>query len=159
MGFGLKGGKFSSGATGKFFLGASNSFAIEANLTVKKNFHTGMSTVFLEMQKPFFNNLLQIPLDYIVGVGAHSAFYKAGYYKIRDGQADRYYGSGVSVGVDAKVGLEYTWNFFPLTTSIEACPMMDLINRGPEKLELAFTVRYIMGATAGTGRKFGGTRR
>ena len=159
MGFGIKGGKFSSGASGKMFLGASNALAIELNLTVKKNFGTGMGTVFLDWQRPFFNNLLQIPLDYMVGVGVHTAIYKPGYYKLKDGTADRYTSTGVSMGIDAKVGLEYTWSIFPITTSIEACPMLDLINPGPEKVELAVAVRYIIGSTPGTGRKFGGNRR
>ena len=159
MGFGVKAGKFSSGATGKFFMGSSNALAFEANLTVKKNFGTGMGTFFLEWQKPFFNRLLQIPLDYMVGLGAHTAVYKAGYYKIRDGNKDAYYDTGISMGLDAKVGLEYTWTIAPLTTSIEACPMIDIINRGPEVLEIAVTLRYIIGSTPGQGRKFGGRHR
>jgi hypothetical protein len=152
MGMGVKVGKFSSGASGKFFFGSSNSVALEANLTVKKNFGTGMATVFLEYQKPFFNSLLQIPLDYFVAAGTHTAVYKPGYYKIRDGNKDTYFDSGISWGLDAKIGLEYPWPIAPITTSIEASPMIDIVNRGPERLEIAFAIRYVIGRTAGTGR-------
>jgi hypothetical protein len=117
-----------------------------------------MATVFLEYQKPFFNKILQIPLDYFVGAGTHTAIYKAGYYKIRDGGKDAYYSNGVSWGLDLKIGLEYPWAILPITTSIEACPMIDIVNRGPEQLEIAFAIRYIIGSTPGQGRGLRGRR-
>ena len=145
---GVKGGKFSSGLTGKLFFGTTNSQAIELNLTVKKNFGTFMTTAFYEHQRPFFYSLLRIPLDYIWGGGAHIAYYKPGYYKIRDGGKDAYYGEGISAGVDLKLGLEHPFSFAPITLSIEACPIIDLINRGPEVIELGIAARYTMGSVS-----------
>ena len=139
---GVKAGKFSSGLSGKYFFQTTNSTALEANLTFKKNFGTAMVTIFLDKHFPLKNSQLQIPVDCILGVGVHAAYYKEGYYKIRDKQIDRYYGEGVSMGVDAKVGLEHPFSFMPLTIGIEACPFYDLVNPGPEVLELAVLLRY-----------------
>lgn len=142
---GIKLGKFSSGVSGKMFFGTTNANAIEMNVTMKKNFNTVMSTVFYEHQKPFFYSALRVNLDYIWGVGVHAAYYKPGYYKIRNGGKDAYYGEGVSAGIDFKLGLEHIVSFFPVTIAIEACPMIDLINRGPEHIELALSLRYTVG--------------
>lgn len=147
---GVKGGKFSSGFTGKLFFGATNRHALEVNLTVKKNFGTFMSTTFYEHQRPFFYSLLRVPLDYIWGVGAHVAYYRPGYYKLKDSDRikDTYNSSGISAGIDFKLGLEHPFSFAPVTLSIEACPMIDLVNRGPEVIELAIAARYTMGAVS-----------
>ncbi len=147
MSLGIKGGKFSSGLSGKYFFGNTNSNAIEANVTVKKNFGTLMTTFFYVHQRPFFNKILQIPLDYFVGAGLHGAFYKEGYYRVKNGEKDAYYGSGISIGVDALVGLEYPLSVAPLTISIEAAPFFDLVNPGPEHVEIAFALRYALGGT------------
>ena len=143
LGVGVKVGKFSSGVSGKYFIGVDNSTAIEASLTVKKNFGTGLLTGFYIKQIPFFNHSLKIPLDIYFGAGAHVATYKEGYYRIRNGEKDSYYGRGISMGVDAVVGLEYVPAKWPVSFSVEAIPMLDLVNRGPEKVELAMAVRLL----------------
>ncbi len=143
LGVGVKLGKFSSGITGKYFIGTDNSKAIEASLTVKKNFGTGLLTGFYIKQIPFFNSSLKIPLDIYFGAGAHIATYKEGYYRIRNGAKDSYYGSGISMGVDAVLGLEYVPARWPISFSLEAIPMLDLVNPGPEKIELAMAVRLL----------------
>lgn len=145
---GIKFGKFSSGLSGKLFFGTNNANAIEMNLTMKKNFGTIMSTVFYERQQPVFNSSLRIPLDYIWGAGAHIAYYQPGYYKVRKGDKDEYYDEGVSMGIDFKLGLEHLFSFVPITVAIEACPMIDLVNPGPEHIEIAISFRYVIGSVS-----------
>lgn len=140
--FGIRAGKFSSGITTKYFFQTTNSTAIEANLTFKKNFGTAMVTLYLEKHYPLRNSQLQIPVDIILGGGIHAAYYKEGYYRIKDGYKDQYYGEGVTLGVDGKLGLEHPFSFMPFTIGIEACPFLDLVNPGPEILELAVNLRY-----------------
>ena len=72
--FGVRAGKFSSGITTKYFFQTTNSTAIEANLTFKKNFGTAMFTLYLEKHYPLRNSQLQIPIDIILGGGAHAAY-------------------------------------------------------------------------------------
>ena len=139
---GVKAGKFSSGVSGKYFFQTTNSTALEANLTFKKNFGTAMVTLFLDKHFPLRNSQLQIPIDCILGAGIHAAYYKPGYYRIKDGGKDAYYNEGVTLGIDAKLGLEHPFSFMPLTVGIEACPFLDLVNPGPEYLELAVVLRY-----------------
>jgi hypothetical protein len=142
-GLGIKIGKFSSGASGKYFFSTSNAIALEGNLTVKKNFGTAMTTFFIERQAPIFSPWLHIPLDYIVGAGTHLAFYKSGYYKIRNGEKDAYYGNGLSAGLDLMVGIEYPIWFAPMVFSLELNPMIDIIHPGPEKVEIAASLKYV----------------
>lgn len=139
---GLKAGKFSSGVTGKYFFQTTNSTAIEGNLTFKKNFGTAMITLFLDKHYQLRNSQLQIPLDVILGAGVHAAYYKPGYYRIKNGGMEAYYDEGVTLGIDAKLGIEHPFSFMPFTIGIEACPFLDLVNPGPEYLELAVTFRY-----------------
>ncbi|MGI8893333.1 MAG: hypothetical protein ACR2GN_07710 [Bacteroidia bacterium] len=139
---GAKVGKFSSGISGKYFFQTTNSTAIEGNLTFKKNFGTSMITLYLDKHFQLRNSQLQIPLDCILGVGVHAAYYKPGYYRIKDGGKDAYYNEGITLGIDAKLGLEHPFSFMPLTIGIEASPFLDLVNPGPEYLELAAVLRY-----------------
>jgi hypothetical protein len=139
---GVKAGKFSSGVSGKYFFQTTNSTAIEGNLTFKKNFGTAMVTLFLDKHFQLRNSQLQIPLDCILGAGVHAAYYKPGYYRIKDGGMDAYYDEGVTLGIDAKLGLEHPFSFMPLTIGIEANPFLDIINPGPEFIELAVVLRY-----------------
>jgi hypothetical protein len=139
---GVKAGKFSSGVSGKYFFQTTNSTAIEGNLTFKKNFGTAMVTLFLDKHFQLRNSQMQIPLDCILGAGVHAAYYKPGYYRIKDGGMDAYYDEGVTLGIDAKLGLEHPFSFMPLTIGIEAIPFLDIINPGPEFMELAVVLRY-----------------
>lgn len=139
---GARVGKFSSGITTKYFFQTTNSTAIETNLTFKRNFGTALVTLYLEKHYPLRNSQLQIPIDIILGGGVHAAYYKEGYYRIKDGNKDQYYGEGVTLGVDGKLGLEHPFSFMPFTIGIEACPFLDLVNPGPEILELAVNLRY-----------------
>ena len=140
---GIKVGKFSSGITAKRFFSSTNSLAMEGNLTMKKNFGTALATIFLEKQFSLRDSDLKIPLDLILGGGVQTAFYKEGYYKIRNSEINRYYNSGVSMGIDGKVALEHAFSFAPLTFGIEAVPFFEFINPGPENLELAMRLCYV----------------
>ncbi len=142
--FGVKIGKFASGVTFKQFFGASASDGLEANLTVKKNFGTAMITALYQKQGPIRNRILQAPIDWNYGAGIHVAMYKAGYYRIRNGEKDTYYGSGMSAGIDLRFGLEHPFANAPLTLGLELNPFYDIINPGPEWLELALSLRFML---------------
>ncbi len=139
---GIKAGKFSSGLSARYFFDTSSSIGLEGNLTFKKNFGTALATVFVERQTGLRNRILQAPIDFIYGVGAHVAMYKEGYYRIRNGEKDQYYGKGMSIGLDAIVGLEHPFSFAPLTVGIEVNPFYDIVNPGPEFVDIAVSVRY-----------------
>lgn len=141
---GVKVGKFASGVTFKQFFGSSASDGLEANLTVKKNFGTAMLTTMYQKQGPIRNRILQAPIDWNYGAGLHIAMYKAGYYRIRNGEKDAYYGSGMSAGIDVKFGLEHPFANAPLTFGVEINPFYDIINPGPEWLELSASLRFML---------------
>ncbi|MBK5285146.1 MAG: hypothetical protein JJE25_07055 [Bacteroidia bacterium] len=143
---GLRGGKFTSGITMKYFFYPDNATGIELILGHTKIAKGGwMVTGFYEHQFPFHIPILQLPLDFIGGIGAHIGYYPTRYYKIVEGNADYYSDNCVAVGVDVLIALEYqvpvVW--LPFAVGIEAQPFFEFVNHGPEFLDFAITLKYV----------------
>jgi len=143
---GLRGGKFTSGLTMKYFFNADNATAIELILGRTKIAKGGwMATVFYEHQVPFHIPILQLPLDFIGGVGGHVGYYPRRYYKIVEGNAVFYNDNCIAIGADVLVAVEYqvpiVW--LPLAVGIEAQPFLEFVNKGPEFLDIAVTLKYV----------------
>src|SRR5258707_15675781 len=95
---GLRGGKFTSGVTMKYFFDADNATAVELVLGRTKIAKGGwMATGFYEHQVPIHIPILQLPLDFIGGFGAHVGYYPKRYYKIVEGRADYYSNNCIAV--------------------------------------------------------------
>ena len=145
-GVGVRLGKFASGVSFKYFFDANNASAIELIAAKTKTAKGGyVVTGLYECQTPITMPILQLPLDFIAGVGAHVGYYPKRYYKIVEGSAVYYNDNCVAVGIDALIALEYdvplVW--LPFAVGIEAQPFLELVNRGPEFLDFAVTLKYV----------------
>src|SRR5260221_14302323 len=86
---GARAGKFGSGLTMKYFFFADNASGFELMILRSKIANSGWAIVpFYEHQLPFRIPLIQLPLDFIAGIGMHVAYYPSKYYKIVNGNAD-----------------------------------------------------------------------
>lgn len=112
------------GAYGEFRVGGSNHDFILQGL-FEKNY---------EIQSGF---------EWYWGVGGHVGFwnygYNNGYYNKHNG---KYYDSGAYVGVDAVLGLEYTFTEIPLNLAIDFGPSANLAPVGYVYFWGGFAVRY-----------------
>ncbi|MBP6335064.1 MAG: hypothetical protein KA444_06280 [Bacteroidia bacterium] len=149
-GIGVRAGKFNTGITSKFFFYAENNTGMqfEAYYT---NIASGGYTfkTFWVKQLPFKIPIIQLPLDFIVGAGAHAGYFpyaEQGYYK-RSGKDAVYYSKSVmSVGVDATIQIEYqVKKIAPITIGIDFVPYYEFINQGPEFVDFGVSVRYVFG--------------
>ncbi|HLG34582.1 MAG TPA: hypothetical protein VI757_06835 [Bacteroidia bacterium] len=143
---GLRGGKFTSGITAKYFFFPDNASGIELMLGRTKIAKGGwLGAAFYEHQFPLRIPILQLPVDFIGGVGVHAGYYPKRYYKIVEGSAVYYNDKCVSFGMDAIIGLEYlvpiVW--LPFAVGIEAQPFVEFVNQGPEHLDFAITLKYV----------------
>lgn len=78
-------------------------------------------------------------LNWYWGVGAHLGAWNEGYNRYLD---DTY--SGVVIGVDGILGLEYTFDEIPLNLSLDILPAIDLVgNTGWGGFNGALSVRYV----------------
>ena len=147
MGIGARAGKFYTGASFKYFFNSTNSTGIQleaayANITVGGYNLKG----FILKQLPFKVPIIQLPLDFVYGVGLHAAYfpYEAqGYYKKVDGNAIYYDKDVVSMGVDATIQIEYKIPRVPFTLTIDVVPFYEFVNRGPEIIDFGVSVRYV----------------
>jgi opacity protein-like surface antigen len=127
---GLRGGD-PSGITFKTFINSTNALELIAGTGYWG--HNFAITGFYQWQKPtdWTPNL-----DWFVGPGAHIGFWND-YY--RDD-----YGTGILLGVDGIIGLEYTLDDIPLNFSLGIGPAIQLTS-GPGFMYWngGFSVRYI----------------
>jgi hypothetical protein len=143
-GFGVHIGRFASGVSFKYFFDANNANSIEIIAGKTRMANGGYSaTAYYEMQLPINNSMLQIPLDFVFGGGAHGAYYPTGYYYVEDGKAHMYADKTYSVGIDAVLGLEYKVPVAPLTFGVSVTPFYEFINPGPEFIDFSLTIRYV----------------
>lgn len=143
---GVKGAKFGSGITAKYFFWPDNATGLEVVLGHTKIAKGGwFAAAFYENQIPFHIPIIQLPLDLICGIGGHVNYYPHKYYKIVEGKAAYYSDGCVAVGADVLVGVEYVSpiDWLPVAVGIEAQPFIEFINKGPEYLDAAITLRYV----------------
>jgi len=148
-GVGLRAGKFGSGLTMKYFLYPDNATGFELMILKSKIAKGGWwVAAFYERQMPFDFPLIQLPLDFIVGAGAHVGYYPKNYYKIVEGFPDYYADNTIAVGVDLLIALEYLvpLDWLPLAVGIEAQPFLEFVNKGPEFIDFAITLKYVFRA-------------
>ena len=145
---GGRAGKFNTGVTFKYFANTNNAigYQIDAYYT---NIASGGYTAkgFVIKQIPFKLPIVQLPLDFIVGGGAHAGYFPfdpQGYYKRNGDEADYYEKDVVSVGVDATIQIEYqARKVVPLTIGIDATPFFEFLNPGPEWIDFGVSLRYV----------------
>jgi len=119
-------------------------------MSMGMEFHTGITQeafggykakAFYIAQFPLRNSMLQIPVDLVIGAGAHAGYFKEKYYKIVDGEPVYYSDNTFSAGPDAKIELEYNTRKFPLTVSVDCNVFYSLYNPGPEWIDFGVTLR------------------
>jgi hypothetical protein len=143
---GLRGGKFTSGISAKYLFFPDNASGIEIMAGRTKIAKSGwMGAAFYIHQFPLVIPIIQIPLNFIGGAGAHVGYYPKRYYKIVEGYPVYYSDKSVSVGIDALIGLEYeipiVW--LPFAVGVEAQPFVEFVKQGPEHLDFAITLKYV----------------
>lgn len=145
-GIGGRVAKFNSGLTMKYFFRPDNATGVSILIAHSKIADGGwVISPLYEHQIPFHFPLIQLPLDFIAGIGMHIGYYHTKYYKIVDGLPDYYKNNTFTVGVDALVALEYqiAIDWLPLAIGIEAQPFYEFVNRGPEFLDFGATLKYV----------------
>ena len=143
---GLRGAKFNAGISLQYYFSADNATGVELMLGHTKIAKGGWNaTGFFERKVPFHIPILQLPLNFIGGLGGHINYFPERYYKIVEGSAAYYQNNCVAMGVDALVGLEYIVPIksLPFAVGIEANPFYEFVNKGPEYLDIAVTLKYI----------------
>lgn len=143
---GLRGGKFTSGITAKYFFSNDNASGIELMLGKTKIAKGGwLGAAYYVHQFPLLIPILHLPLDFIAGAGVHAGYYPKLYYKIEEGYPVYYSDKSVSIGIDALIGLEYLvpLNWLPVAVGVEAQPFVEFVNQGPEHLDFAITLKYV----------------
>jgi len=122
---GLRGGLY-SGITYKTFL--NDQIAFEGMLTTRyKGVHI---TGIVEFQRP----LLDVrTLYWYYGVGSHIGFY--------DQSISNAYDDYV-IGIDGIIGVEYTFEDYPLNLSLDWNPMINLLGDFPVYNSVGLSVRY-----------------
>lgn len=147
MGIGGRVGKFHSGFSLKYFLNTDNATGLQLE-AMYANIASGGGVVkgFLIKQLPFKIPIIQLPLDFIAGVGAHAGYFPKnvrGYYKTVNGDASYYTNSVVTIGADITVQIEYKIPRVPITFTIDVVPFYEFVNRGPEVVDFGATLRYV----------------
>ena len=145
-GIGYRFAKFNNGLTMKYFFRPDNATGFSVLIAYSKIAEDGwVISPLYENQLPFRIPLIQLPLDFIAGAGIHVGYYPKRYYKIVDGLPDYYKNNTITVGVDVLVALEYQVpiDWLPVAIGIEAQPFYEFVNRGPEFLDFAATLKYV----------------
>ncbi len=119
---GLKFGGYENGFSGKYFLNEGT--ALEGILGIRSK--GVVITGLYELHQTAFN----VPaLKFYYGAGAHLGAVGDGVYK-RYGGDDEYYRSGILLGADGVLGLEYLIPESPIAVSLDLNPRVELA-RGP----------------------------
>jgi len=144
--FGIHAGKFASGVDLKHFFDTRGTTGFELLAAYTDEAYGGYlgRAFFVRQISMRMRSQLQIPLKFIVGLGAHSGFYKDRYYAIKDGKVIMYGDNTFSVGMDAMIGLEFNTRKVPFTLGIDATPFYTFINPGPEWIDFGVNLRYII---------------
>lgn len=143
-GVGIRLGKFSSGITAKYFFDANNAKGLELFAGKTKIARGGyIAKIFYVNQTPCTMPLLQIPLDIVFGGGVHGAYFPKDYYHLIDGELIPYGDKVFCAGIDATLGVEYKVPIAPFTVGVDVNPFLDLLNPGPEYLDLSVAIRYV----------------
>ncbi|WP_345954992.1 hypothetical protein [Mucilaginibacter sp. PAMB04168] len=119
---GLKFGGYENGISGKYFMKPNT--AIEGILGIRS--HGVVLTGLYEIHQTAFD---VAELKFYYGAGAHLGAVGDGYYK-RYGGDDEYYKSGLLLGADGVIGLEYLIPQSPIAISLDLNPRVELA-RGP----------------------------
>ena len=143
-GIGIRLAKFASGVSYKWFFDANNAQGLELIAAKTKTARGGfVFTALYESQTPITMPILHIPLDIVFGGGAHAGYFPEGYYRLRDGELYPYGDKVFTAGIDAIIGLEYRIPVAPITIGADVMPFYDILNRGPEFLDLSLAIRYV----------------
>ncbi len=135
-GVGLRFGGYENGITGKYFINESTAY--EGIL----GFRTGVVvlTGLYEKHAPAFD----VPdLKWYFGVGAHIGGINGERYRRYTGNDDKVYGSGLLLGADAVIGLEWLIPNAPLSLGADLHPRIELAKGPFLDLEPAISIRYI----------------
>jgi len=139
---GIRVGKFMSDINIKHFYNGNRFTGMEFHTGITQEAFGGYKAkAFYIAQFPLRNSLLQIPLDLVIGAGAHAGYFKDRYYKIVDGEPVYYSDNTFTAGPDAKIELEYSTRKFPLTVSVDCNVFYGLYNPGPEWIDFGVTLR------------------
>ena len=139
---GVRIGKFMSDINVKHFYNANRFIGMEFHTGITQEAFGGYKAkAFVIGQFPLRNSMLQIPVDLIVGAGAHAGYFKHKYYKIVDGDPVYYSDNTFSAGPDAKIELEYSTRKFPITVSADCNIFYSVYNPGPEWIDFGVTLR------------------
>ncbi|REJ80042.1 MAG: hypothetical protein DWQ33_13925, partial [Bacteroidetes bacterium] len=147
-GIGLRSGKFNTGITFKNFFATDNATALQLDLYYT-NVASGGYTLkgFYIKQIPFNVPIIQLPLDFIFGGGINIGYFPfdpQGYYKREEKDANYYDSSVISVGAGATIQIEYQIKkIAPVTLGIEVVPFYEIINPGPEYVDVGVSIRYV----------------
>lgn len=140
---GARAGKFAHGLVVKHFINANANTGFEVLGAWTKEGNDGYTIrAFMLKQLPIFDSKLQIPVDFIIGFGIHTARFEENYYDVVDGGADYYDKKTFAAGVGATLQLEYDSERVPFTIGIDANPFYNVVNPGPEWLDLGVSVRW-----------------
>ncbi|MFM2135689.1 MAG: hypothetical protein RL021_1089 [Bacteroidota bacterium] len=135
-------GKFAHGLVVKHFFNTNANFGMEALAAWTKEGRNGYTgRVYAVKQLPIINAKLHIPIDFIIGGGAHAGYFHRQYYDIIDGGADYYNEKTMTAGLGATFQLEFDSERFPMTLGIQADPFYNFMNPGPEWIDFGLTVR------------------
>lgn len=135
-GIGLRFGGYENGITGKYFVDESTAY--EGILA----FRSGgvVLTGFYEKHAP----LLEVEdLKWYFGLGAHIGGINGERYRRYTGNDDKVYNSGLLIGADAVIGLEWLIPNAPLSLGADLHPRLELAKGPFLDLEPAITIRYI----------------
>lgn len=139
---GIRVGKFMSDIEIKHFYNANRFMGMEFKTGITQEAFGGYKAkAFTIAQFPLRNSMLQIPVDLIVGAGAHAGYFKERYYHVVDGQPVYYSDNTFSAGPDAKIELEYSTRRFPITISVDCNAFYSIYHPGPEWIDFGLTLR------------------
>lgn len=139
---GVRVGKFMSDIEIKHFYNGNRFMGMEFKTGITQEAFGGYKAkAFYIAQFPLRNSMLQIPVDLVIGAGAHGGYFRHKYYRIVDGTPVYYRDDTFSAGPDAKVELEYNTRKFPLTISVDCNVFYSLYNPGPEWMDFGLTLR------------------
>ncbi|RRN76871.1 hypothetical protein EIM50_22470 [Pseudoxanthomonas sp. SGD-10] len=136
MGIGLRFGGYENGITGKYFVDGVTAY--EGIL----GFRPGVVVLTGLYQKhaPAFD----VPdLKWYFGVGAHIGGINGERYRRFTGSDDKVYNSGLLLGADAVIGLEWLIPNAPLSLGADLRPRLELAKGPFLDLEPAISIRYI----------------
>lgn len=145
-GAGIRFAKFNSGITMRYFFGTDNATGVSLLIAHSKISEGGwVISPLYEYKMPFHIPIIQLPLDFIGGVGMHVGYYPTKYYKVVEGLPVYYKDNTITVGADVLFALEYQVpiDWLPVAIGIETQPFYEFVNKGPEFLDFGVTLKYM----------------